>query len=290
MSGELTALVDGVAEMVRRRLPEPPCAPLAIVSGSGLGLLARMGRPLGSIAYAEIPGLGRGSVAGHEGRWYLLEVDGCPLYCLSGRRHLYEGIGMEEAGLAMRVLARLGTASVILTNAAGGLSARMAVGDLMLIRDHLNLMFRGPQIGGAWADRSGAAPGRDLYDPGMHRVLQEQALAGGMDLKEGIYAGVSGPCYETRAEVRAYQRLGGDAVGMSTVPEALAARAAGLRVAALSLITNSHYHRTGAPCHEEVLQMARLAGEKLKAVLARFIAAAGGPAGEEKGLAGDVSI
>lgn len=269
--------IDAATDAVRHLLPSPglPPSELAIVSGSGLGALATLGRELAAADYAEIPGLGGSGVAGHASRWILAEAGGRTFYCLLGRRHIYEGIEPLAAGLAMRVLARLGVRRVILTNAAGGLGPGLRTGDLMLIRDHLNLMLRNPLAGAA---RPAGNPqdnpehyvnpyAAGLYDPALCELLAHGALAAGIDLKEGVYAAVCGPSYETRAEVEMLRRMGGHAVGMSTVPEALAAADAGMRVAAISLITNSHWHRGGPACHEEVLEAAARSGRRLRDLL-----------------------
>lgn len=181
----------------------------------------------------------------------------------------------------MRVLARLGVRRVILTNAAGGLGSGLRTGDLMLIRDHLNLMLRGPLSGGNDGEDGDCGNGAGVraedfppgfYDAELCRILARGALETGVELKEGVYAAVSGPCYETRAEVEMLRRMGADAVGMSTVPETLAAVEAGLRVAAISLITNSHWHHGGPASHEEVLEAAACSGQKLRDLLQWAIA------------------
>ena len=273
--------VDQAAEVIGGRLGASDAVRLAVVSGSGLGILSRMGCEAGVVPFREIPGLGEGSVAGHDGLWSLLEVGGRAIYCLAGRRHLYEGIMPPVAGYAMRLLARLGVERVILTNAAGGLSPRLGIGDLMLIRDHLNGMLCNPLVGcpeepvshpkSATPTHPRAAVSGEVYDPSMSDQLCAAALAERIELQEGIYAALRGPCYETPAEVTMLRRAGADAVGMSTVPEALVARALGLRVAAISLITNSHVAAATPPTHDEVLEVARRSGERLKRLLARAI-------------------
>jgi len=272
-------LEEQAAEAVRAALAHG--AALAVVSGSGLGVLRTLGREIATLDFSAIPGLGASRVAGHAGLWSLLETGAGRLYCLSGRRHAYEGLAPAATGFAMRVLARLGVRRVILTNAAGGISPRLRVGDLMLIRDHLNMMFCNPlsgrgELGAARipvpiVPRSEREERSEIYDPAINARLREAALAEGIALQEGIYASVRGPSYETRAEVALLRRLGADAVGMSTVPEALVAHAAGLRVAALSLITNSHVQSGPPPSHEEVLAAARQSGQRLKRLLARAI-------------------
>lgn len=274
--------VEEAAEAIRRHLPAAPSPAVALVGGSGLGVLATLGQIRGVLPYDRIPGLGAAGVAGHENRWVLAEAQGRTFYCLLGRRHLYEGIDPRTAGLAMRVLARLGVRQVVLTNAAGGLGPRLHPGDLMLIQDHLNLMFR-PECGideksaasNLKSDmnmpQSAHARAPQRYDSALSERLRRCALAEGIPLREGVYAGLRGPCYETRAEAALLRRLGADAVGMSTVPEVLAAVGEGLPVAAVSLITNSHWWRGGPASHEEVLAAAAASGRTLARLLLRWL-------------------
>lgn len=258
-------LAEAAAALVRERLGE---AETAIVSGSGLGVLATIGTALGAVDYGEIPGLGESAVAGHASRWLLGEAEGRRFFCLLGRRHLYEGIEPAAAGVAMGALGRLGVKRVILTNAAGGLGPGLRAGDLMLIRDHLNIMFRDPCRG---MGRDDAPAEGSFYDRELCERLARGAEEEGIELKEGVYGAVCGPNYETRAEVEMLRRMGADAVGMSTVPEVLAAARAGLRVAAVSLITNSHWGAEQPASHEEVLEAAARSGRRLKALLRRVI-------------------
>lgn len=267
---EISAAASAVASALG---PDGARAPLAVVAGSGLGGLTDLGRVAASIDYSAIPALGSANVAGHAGRWTLLETPSGPVHCLLGRRHLYEGIEPRVAGLLMRVAARIGIRDVLLTNAAGGLAGRLVPGDLMLIDDHINLAMRNPllgahdaRLGPRFVDLS------EPYDRAMQAALLEIALRSGIALKRGTYLALSGPSYETPAEVRAFRRLGADAVGMSTVPETLAARQAGLRVAAISMITNSHVEQ-GPTTHEEVLSRGREGASRLLRLVAGLIAA-----------------
>jgi purine-nucleoside phosphorylase len=248
-------------------------APVAIVTGSGLGALAELGSELADVPFSAVPGLGASTIAGHSGRWALLDAGPCRVFCLMGRRHVYEGIDPALSGYTMRLLAALGTKVVILTNAAGGLARRFYPGDLMLLTDHINLMFRNPLLGRHEAQDGPRFPDMSApYDAGVSAALREAARAEQVDLKDGTYLALTGPTYETRAEVTAWQRIGADAVGMSTIPEVLVANQAGLRVAAISLITNSHVHPAPPPTHEEVLEMGRHAGDRLKRVIAGALA------------------
>lgn len=271
------AAAHRLAEAVREALgvAEPPA--LAIVTGSGLGGLVQLGDTVDSVDYGDLPGLPPpGRVAGHGGRWHLVECAGRRVFVLVGRRHLYEGL--EPAGLvpAVRALAALGTPRLILTNAAGGLAERLGVGGLMLIRDHINLMFANPLVGPNDAGLGSRFPDLcDAWDVELSDALIGAARAERLALHEGVYVALSGPTYETRAEVRMLQRLGGDAVGMSTVPELLAARHAGLRVAGVSLITNTHVRAADPPTHEEVLEMAGSATARLVRLLRRVVLESG---------------
>jgi purine-nucleoside phosphorylase len=242
-------LVARAAEFLRRRLPSLPR--LAIILGSGMGDLD-LGRPSIEVPYRRIPGFPRAKVAGHPGRLSLIGRAAI----LRGRAHYYEGHGMDEVVRPVRVLARLGVKTLILTNAAGAVSRALRPGDLMAITDHLNLMGVNPLRGGAhFTDLTG------IYETGGLRGL-----------KRGVYAAMAGPSYETQAEIRMLRRLGADAVGMSTVPEAIAARQAGLRVLGVSVITNAAAGTTKAPVsHAEVLEVAARARTKMAALLREII-------------------
>lgn len=248
------------ADFLRRRLPELP--ETAVVLGSGLGGAA-LGRPRATIPYRSIPGFPRPSVAGHAGELSLVGRAAV----LRGRVHFYEGGTLEEVARPVRALALLGVRTLVLTNAAGGIAPGLRPGDLMLIADHLNLMGANPLRGGArFTDLT------EVYDAGLRR--RAKALDG--RLREGVYAAVAGPSYETPAEVRMLRRLGADAVGMSTVPEAIAARAAGLRVLGISVIANRAAGLSrGGISHEEVLRVTAAAGERLAGLLREILAGLG---------------
>jgi purine-nucleoside phosphorylase len=213
-----------------------------------------LGRPSLEIPYARVPGFPTVRVAGHPGRLSL--VGGAAI--LRGRVHYYEGRSMDEVVRPVRALARAGVTSLLLTNAAGGIHRAFRTGDLMLIRDHLNLMGVNPLRGGPHF--------LDLTS------VYETRLPSLRGLRRGVYAGVAGPTYETPAEITMLRRLGADAVGMSTVPEAIAARQAGLRVVALSLITNAAAGTTRKPVsHAEVLEAAARSRAKMAKVLRRIL-------------------
>lgn len=252
------------------------CTPpsLALVTGSGLGELAHLGQEVATMAFSEIPGLAGGSVQGHPGRWSLRRMDGVNVYCLAGRRHLYEGLSADRVVLPVRVLARLGCQRLILTNAAGGLSDRFVPGNLMLLSDHLDLTWRRPSGLPTRPDRMGRPA--SIYCPAMNACLREVALQGHRELRSGIYAGVLGPTFETPAEAQMLARMGADAVGMSTVLEAQAARLEGLHVAAVSIITNTHRAHARRTTHAEVLATAARAAADLTALIGRALPVLGG--------------
>lgn len=247
--------VVSAATLVREQLGT--CRPrLAIILGSGLGQLAdRIERAI-NIPYADIPGFPRSTVVGHAGRLVAGTVDGCDVVALSGRFHLYEGHSAAVAGLPVRVAHALGAHTLFVSNAAGGIRATLRPGDLMLIADHINLMWRNPLIGPV-VDGDERFPDMSApYDPELLSMLREAALESGIPVQEGVYAAVLGPSYETPAEVRMLRWMGADAVGMSTIPEVLTARAIGMRVAGVSCITNHAAGMTNQPLsHEEVVEV-----------------------------------
>jgi purine-nucleoside phosphorylase len=206
-------------------------ARVALVLGSGLGAFAARLEGARSIPYAELDGMPGSAVPGHAGRLALGEVRGVRVVVQQGRAHLYEGWSAHEVTRAVRALARLGVRALILTNAAGGLRREWTPPALMRIGDHLNLQGRTPLLA---AEAGLGTP----YDPRLGAALDEAARVAGVVLQRGVYAGVLGPSYETPAEIRMLAAFGADAVGMSTVCEAQAAHAAGMRVAAVSCITN----------------------------------------------------
>lgn len=248
--------VTSAATLVREQLGT--CRPrLAIILGSGLGQLAdRIERAI-NIPYADIPGFPRSTVVGHAGRLVAGTVDGCDVVALSGRFHLYEGHSAAVAGLPVRVAYALGARTLFVSNAAGGIRATLRPGDLMLIADHINLMWRNPLVGPV-VDGDERFPDMSApYDPELLSMLREVALESGISVQEGVYAAVLGPSYETPAEVRMLRWMGADAVGMSTIPEVLTARAMGMRVAGVSCITNHAAGMTNQPLsHEEVVEVA----------------------------------
>lgn len=210
-----------------------------VVLGSGLGGLADRVEGAVAIPYAELPGFPRSTAVGHAGRLVLGELFGQPACVLQGRFHLYEGWSPQQAALPVRLMWALGARSMVVTNAAGGLNPSYRVGDLMRIDDHINLMFKNPLVGPNDDSLGPRFPDMSApYDAGLGETAERAARDAGVPLWRGVYVGMTGPTYETRAEIRTLRRLGGDAVGMSTVPEVIAARHLGVRVLGLSVITN----------------------------------------------------
>jgi purine-nucleoside phosphorylase len=279
--------------------PNLPPPQIALVLGSGLGGLADdldADQPKAEIRYADIPGFHASAVQGHSGRLLLGALGGVSVLVLQGRFHYYEGHSMESVCLPVRLARALGCHSVVLTNAAGGLDPTHKPGDLMLITDHLNLVGANPLRGANPPSLFGGPRFLDQsqpYDRACCDALRQAAKSLGQEaLREGVYAGVSGPTYETPAETRMLRVLGGDAVGMSTVPEAIAAAHAGLRVVGVSNITNAACASADQPVsHDEVMAMSAQGADKLRALLrtavpAMAVGGAFGPPPAEAAAAG----
>ena len=246
---------------------------IGLILGSGLGGLAKSIAGSVRIPFAEIPGFPAATVAGHDGALIIGELGGRRVAALSGRFHIYEGHAAALAAFPVRVLHALGARVLFVSNAAGGISPRLAVGDLMMISDHLNLMGTNPLIGAAESGEVRFPDMTDAYDPGLRRTLRTTAEKLSIDLREGVYAGLLGPSYETPAEVKMLRGLGADAVGMSTVPEVIVARAIGMRVAGVSCITNAAAGVTGAALsHAEVLETTARVGVKFESLVTEFLA------------------
>jgi purine-nucleoside phosphorylase len=234
----------------------------ALILGSGLGGLAdRIENPI-SIPYRAIPGFPPSSVAGHAGRFVAGHLGARRVLLAAGRYHLYEGHSLDTVAMPTRVMHACGVRTLFVSNAAGGINRAMRAGDLMIIEDHLNLMWRTPLAGAPRPEETRFPDMSAPYDPTLLRVLRDAALECDIPFASGIYAALPGPAYETPAEIRMLERLGADAVGMSTVPEVLTARALGMSVAGVSCITNVAAGMRNSPLsHAEVLETtARVAG------------------------------
>jgi xanthosine phosphorylase len=259
------------AEVIARHGGAPR---LGIVLGSGLGGVADALADAVAIPYDELPDFPLPGVAGHGGRLVLGTLEGLPVACLQGRRHVYEGGDAPAAGMAgpVRALRAAGAEALLVTNAAGSLRAENGPGSLMAIADHINLLGANPltgpnddAIGPRFPSLAGA------YDAELRARLQSAARREGIELPEGVYLATAGPSFETPAEIRAFRTLGADAVGMSTVPEVILARHCGLRVAAVSAITNLAEGMGGDPLsHEQTLRFAAVAAGDLTRLIAAF--------------------
>src|SRR5687767_12360094 len=251
---------------------------IGLILGSGLGGLAKSITNGARIPFGEIPGFPSATVAGHDGALIVGELGGRRVAALSGRFHMYEGHPAALAGFPVRVLHALGARQLFVSNAAGGISTKLAVGDLMVIMDHLNLMGANPLTGTAEPGEVRFPDMTDAYDPALRRSLRTTAEKLGIGLREGVYAGLLGPSYETPAEVKMLRGLGADAVGMSTVPEVIVARALGMRVAGVSCITNAAAGVTGAALsHAEVLETTSRVSAAFEALVTEFLALEGKP-------------
>ena len=248
--------IQETVECIKKQLPNTP--EIGLVLGSGLGDYADSFPNPVIIPYSDIPHFPQSTVVGHKGRLVFQEIAGLPVIAMQGRFHYYEGYSMEQVTYPIRVMGQLGIQHLILTNAAGGANPNFSAGDLMLITDHINLMgmnpLRGPHneaFGDRFPDLTYA------YHPEERRVFESVAQRLHIPLQQGVYAGFSGPSYETPAEIRMVQMLGADAVGMSTIPEAIVATQMGIRVSGVSCITNLAAGMSGAKLtHEDVMETA----------------------------------
>jgi purine-nucleoside phosphorylase len=248
-------MTPGVQKMVRtvtKRLGGKPS--LAVVLGSGFSSIAAALNPQAELAYSEIPGFPIPSVPGHAGKLLLCQSGAFDFLVFSGRCHFYEGRTMAEVGLPVRLAHGLGVRDLVLTNAAGGINRRYRPGQLVVLKDHINLMGVNPLRGNGVADESPFVDMTQAYDPVLRSRFKRAAKQADIKVAEGIYLAVSGPSYETPAEIQAFARMGADLVGMSTVPEVCLARALDMRVAALSCVTNFAAGLSrGRISHQEVL-------------------------------------
>lgn len=261
---ELEAAVRTRSEIVPR---------VGIVLGSGLGRVANdLADPV-AVPFSEMPGWPPASAPGHAGRLLLGHLERTPVVCLQGRLHLYEGHHEQLVVEPVLLMRRLGARVVVLTNAAGGLNPAYRTGTLMLISDHLNLTGRNPLIGPNDDSLGPRFPDLvDAWSPRLRDLMRRAAAEEGIALEEGVYAGLTGPTYESPAEVRMLHALGADAVGMSTVLEAIAARWAGAELVGVSLVTNPGAGVTGeALTHEDVLAAAAEAAPRFARLVKRFV-------------------
>ena len=274
-SANAAARLDDCVFAIRKRTSIEPR--IGVVLGSGLGAFADSLEGLVKIPYRDLPHMPASAVPGHAGNLCFGHVQGVPTVCMQGRVHLYEGNPVDKVVQGVRTMARMGVRAVILTNAAGGLEPSWSPGDLMVVIDHLNLTGTNPlagpnddSLGTRFPDMTAA------YDPALREMLRDTAREARIELREGVYAGLLGPTYETPAEVRMVRMLGAQAVGMSTVPEVIALRHMSVRVGALSCITNLAAGIAARPLdHAEVEATARTRHEDLITLLRGWITRAG---------------
>jgi purine-nucleoside phosphorylase len=252
--------VAAATEHLRERLERTPS--VALVLGSGLGELADAVLGATAVPYAEIPGFAPTTVEGHAGRLVSGRLEGVDVVVFQGRYHAYEGHHPADLVTPVRTAAALGATTLVVTCAAGGVTRRLGAGTLMCITDHINLTGRNPLVGPARDGEPRFPDMTDAYDPALRARAETAAAELGIELAQGVYAAMLGPSYETPAEITMLERIGADAVGMSTVPEVIAARAAGLRVLGIALITNPAAGVMEGPLdHDEVIAAAAAAAE-----------------------------
>ena len=262
-------IADTAAQFILARTPLRPR--IGLVLGSGLGAFADSLTERVGVPYAEIPKFPRSTAIGHAGRMVVGNADGVSVAAMQGRVHLYEGYSAQEVTLPIRVFGRMGIGAVILTNAAGGISLGYSQGALVLIRDHVNLQGTNPLVG-ANDDRFGVRfpDMTHAYAKEYRAIAREEAARLGIPLHEGVYAGLLGPSYETPAEIEYLRRMGADLVGMSTVAEVIAARHMGLKVLAISCVTNMAAGILDQPLsHAEVMET----GERVKSIFEALLRA-----------------
>ena len=263
--------LDASLAAVKKAFPKAK-PQLGMILGSGLSEIAEAFEKLGEISYEKIPGLGKAGVAGHAGRLVWGKSAGIETFVFQGRRHYYEGVGWEAVATPLFLLKSLGAKAVFLTNAAGGTNPKWKPGDLMIIDDHINMMGVTPLLGAHdpfWGPRF---PDQSfIYDKKLRGALARAGKKAKVALRHGVYFAGTGPTYETPAEIRSWRTLGADAVGMSTVPEAMLANAAGLRVVGLSCITNMAAGILNqALTHQEVFETSQKAMAGMKKLILQF--------------------
>ncbi|HKG91656.1 MAG TPA: purine-nucleoside phosphorylase [Gemmatimonadaceae bacterium] len=265
------AAAERAATAVRARIGgERPAA--AIILGSGLGGLAARLEDARRVPFAEVPGFPGATVAGHAGALIAGTLAGRPVVALAGRFHMYEGHSPALAAFPVRVLHALGARTLFVSNAAGGVRPTMHPGDLMLIADHINMMWRTPLAGPLQDGEARFPEMSEPYDRGLRASLRALAAERGIPLLEGVYLALLGPTYETPSEVRMLSRLGADAVGMSTVPETIVARALGMRVAGVSCITNLACGLSPTRLsHAEVIEVGASVASKFESLVTGFV-------------------
>lgn len=259
--------IQEAAAYIQQQTPIRPS--IGLVLGSGLGVLADQIENSVAIHYSHIPHFPVSTVEGHAGEMLIGTLAGKPVLLMKGRFHMYEGYAAETVSFPVRVMKQLGIRTLLVTNAAGGINTGFEPGDLMLIKDHINFMFQNPLIGPNDSRIGVRFPDlSEAYSKRLRALAGKVGEASGIPLKEGVYAGLLGPSYETPAEIRMLRTLGADAVGMSTVPETIAARHAGIEVLGISCISNMAAGMLDQPLsHQEVMETA----ERVKSTFIRLV-------------------
>ena len=264
-------IIERNADYIRSKITEIPKT--AIVLGSGLGDMGEKIENPVYIDYGELEGFAVSTAPGHKGRFIVGRLSGKTVICMQGRLHCYEGWELDKVVLPIRVMRALGAENLILTNAAGGVNLDFKPGDIMLITDHINFMGRNPLVGKNDDSVGTRFPDMSFaYNPSLREITEACAEKTGTDLKKGVYLGCLGPSYETPAEIRAFRILGADAVGMSTVPEVIAANHCGFKVLAFSLITNMAAGVLNQPLsEEEVLTTGKLKAREMQKLISEIL-------------------
>ncbi|MDB5084640.1 MAG: purine-nucleoside phosphorylase [Bacilli bacterium] len=262
---------EQAAEAIRKRIRVQPR--VGIILGSGLGDLVNEIEQAVSIDYEEIPHFPKSTVEGHAGRLIIGLLQGQPVLAMQGRFHYYEGYSMKEVTFPVTVMKQLGIDTLIVTNAAGGMNPAFQAGDLMLIRDHINFTGAHPLIGPNIDEWGARFPDMsEAYSPDLAELMQKVAQRQGISLQQGVYVGISGPSYMTPAELKMLAKLGGDAVGMSTVPEVIVSNYLGMRTVGVSSITDMALgDQPASLSHEQVIEMANWTKPKFMSLIKSFI-------------------
>jgi purine-nucleoside phosphorylase len=248
---------------------------VGVILGSGLGAFGDMVRRVAEVPYADIPGFPRSTAPSHAGRFVFGYVENTPVAVMQGRVHLYEGYSVSDVVLPVRLMAALGAKSLFVTNASGGMRPDFEAGSLMLLTDHISCFVPNPLIGPNPDELGTRFPDMsEAYDADLRRIVRDAANKNGIELREGVYVQLTGPSFETPAEIRMLSRMGADAVGMSTVVEVIAARHAGMRVVGVSCVSNLAAGISPTPLSaEEVIAAGAAAAPKFQALLWDSIAA-----------------
>jgi purine-nucleoside phosphorylase len=271
-------MLDQAIDLIRSQTTPPPA--VAIVLGSGLGGLADRIDAQNAISFEQIPGMATTSAAGHRGELIIGQLDSVPVVAMAGRLHRYEGWTHAQAVYPIRLMAALGAKRLIVSNAAGGVNPQLQVGEIVVIRDHINLIpnctptieySNHPPLGNPTARTTGlGGVGRhgNIYDKRMRRVAMQAAVNAGFAAREGTYLATLGPTYETRSEYRMMRRIGADVAGMSTVPEVLAAKEEDLRILGISMVSNVATPDIATKTdHQEVLEAGQAAETKMESIV-----------------------